>query len=179
MSMPSRNSSAPRSSLYTPQQRARRDASPWTRVQAVLAPLQFLAFAVSLALVLRYLASGQGASAATVSIIVKTGLLYAIMLTGCFWERDVFGRYLFARAFFWEDLLSLLVLALHTTYIFTLLAGALQLHSQMYLALAAYAAYLVNATQYLVKLRSARRERAGLGGPAAAALDPLAAGSRS
>ena len=175
MSMPSRKSNAVGSSLYTPQQRARRDASPWTRVQALLAPLQFLAFAVSLVLVLRYLATGQGASAATASVIVKTGLLYAIMLTGCLWERDVFGRYLFARAFFWEDLLSLLVLALHSTYIAALTAGALGVRAQMYLALGAYAAYVINATQYVVKFRAARRERA----PPVSAGDPVALGSHS
>ena len=45
--------------LYTPAERERRDASPWTMVQGVLAPLQFLAFAVSLFLVLRYLYDGQ------------------------------------------------------------------------------------------------------------------------
>ena len=39
--------------LYTPEQRRRRDATPWTLVQGVLAPIQFLVFVVSLALVLR------------------------------------------------------------------------------------------------------------------------------
>ncbi len=34
--------------LYTPEQRRRRDASPWTLVQGVLAPLQFGVFLVSL-----------------------------------------------------------------------------------------------------------------------------------
>ena len=46
--------------LYTEAERRRRDASPWTLVQGVLAPLQFLVFLVSLALVLRYLATGNG-----------------------------------------------------------------------------------------------------------------------
>ena len=34
--------------LYTPAERARRDAMVWTLVQGILAPLQFLAFAISL-----------------------------------------------------------------------------------------------------------------------------------
>ncbi|MBA4325124.1 MAG: 2-vinyl bacteriochlorophyllide hydratase, partial [Rhodobacter sp.] len=51
--------------LYTPSQRARRDATVWTTVQGVLAPLQFLVFAVSLVLVLRYLLTGDGYGAAT------------------------------------------------------------------------------------------------------------------
>ena len=102
--------------LYTAEQRARRDATRWTLVQGVLAPLQFLVFLVSLALVVRFLATGQGQEAATVSIIVKTIVLYTIMITGAIWEKAVFGRYLFADAFFWEDVFSMLVLALHTAY---------------------------------------------------------------
>jgi 3-vinyl bacteriochlorophyllide hydratase len=142
--------------LYTAEERRRRDESRWTLVQGVLAPLQFLVFLVSLWLVLRYLASGDGATAAAVSIVLKTLVLYAIMITGCLWERDVFGRYLFARPFFWEDVVSMVVIALHTAYLGALATGALQTRQQMYLALAAYAAYLINATQFLLKLRAAR-----------------------
>jgi 3-vinyl bacteriochlorophyllide hydratase len=141
--------------LYTPEERARRDASRWTLVQAVLAPLQFLAFAVSLVLVLRYLASGSGYGAATVSILVKTGLLYTIMVTGAIWEKVVFGRYLFAPAFFWEDVFSFVVIALHSAYLVALWQGWTA-PAQMGVALAAYAAYAVNATQFLLKLRRAR-----------------------
>ena len=142
--------------LYSREERARRDASRWTLVQGVLAPLQFLAFLVSLVLVLKFLASGAGAQAATLSVLVKTGFLYAIMLTGCLWERDVFGRYLFAPAFFWEDVVSIGVLALHTAYLATLLWGGIAVRAQMIIALAAYAAYVINATQFLLKLRRAR-----------------------
>ena len=142
--------------LYTADERARRDATRWTLVQGVLAPLQFLAFAVSVGLVLRYLASGEGETAATVSIVIKTCLLYAIMVTGCIWEKVVFGRYLFAPSFFWEDVFSMLVLALHTAYLAALWTGSLPVREQMLLALAAYAAYAINATQFLLKLRAAR-----------------------
>ena len=148
-----RRSPAP---LYTFEQRRRRDASPWTMVQAVLAPVQFLIFLVSLALVLRYLATGGGAATATASIVVKTLALYAIMVTGSIWEKAVFGRWLFAPAFWWEDAFSMLVLALHTAYLVTLAAGIGTEHDRMLLALAAYASYAVNATQFLLKLRAAR-----------------------
>ena len=100
--------------LYDAEQRARRDRTVWTTVQAVLAPLQFLAFAVSLVLVLRFLATGSGYEAATWSVLVKTGFLYLIMVTGAIWEKVAFGQYLFAPAFHWEDLFSFLVTALHT-----------------------------------------------------------------
>jgi 3-vinyl bacteriochlorophyllide hydratase len=145
-------------SLYTAIERRRRDASPWTLVQGVLAPIQFLVFLVSLGLVLRYLATGEGLAAATISIVVKTLTLYAIMITGSIWEREVFGRYLFAPAFYWEDVFSMLVLALHTAYLVALATGWLTPREQMLLALAAYAAYVVNATQFILKLRAARLE---------------------
>jgi 3-vinyl bacteriochlorophyllide hydratase len=153
--------------LYTEAERQRRDASRWTIVQGVLAPLQFAAFLISLWLVLRYLATDEGLASATASIVIKTLLLYAIMITGSLWERDVFGRYLFARAFFWEDVVSMLVLALHTAYLAALVTGALPPRGQMYLALAAYASYVFNAAQFLLKLRAARR---GRGPPAGAAI---------
>lgn len=144
--------------LYTPDERRRRDATVWTTVQGVLAPLQFLVFLVSLGLVLRYLATGEGLGLATASIVLKTLLLYTIMVTGSIWERVVFCRWLFARPFFWEDVFSLLVLALHTAYLVALVTGQLGVTGQLYLALAAYAAYVVNAAQFVRKLRLARRE---------------------
>ena len=142
--------------LYTDEERVRRDATVWTLVQGILAPLQFVAFAVSLVLVVRYLWTGAGYEAATVSILVKTGFLYVIMITGAIWEKVVFGQYLFAPAFFWEDVFSFGVIALHTAYIWALVTAALSSTGLMLLALAAYGAYVVNAGQFLWKLRMAR-----------------------
>jgi 3-vinyl bacteriochlorophyllide hydratase len=149
--------------LYTAEQRRRRDATPWTLVQGVLAPVQFLVFAVSVALVLRALATGQGADAAAISVLVKTAFLLAIMVTGAIWEKVVFGRYLFAPAFYWEDVFSMLVIALHVAYVVALVTGVVDTRAQLLVALAAYAAYLVNATQFVLKLRAARmQERNGV-----------------
>jgi 3-vinyl bacteriochlorophyllide hydratase len=144
--------------LYTEEQRKRRDATRWTLVQGILAPLQFFAFLASAILVVRYLVTGAGFTAATVSVVVKSLLLYCIMITGSIWEHKVFGRYLFAPAFFWEDFVSMFVLILHSAYLYSLLFGTLHARYQMYVALLAYAAYLVNATQFVIKLRAARRE---------------------
>ncbi|WP_375265839.1 2-vinyl bacteriochlorophyllide hydratase [Planktotalea sp.] len=142
--------------LYTPEQRVRRDASIWTTVQAVLAPLQFAVFLVSLVLVLRYLMNGAGYEIATVSIIAKTFLLYLIMVTGAIWEKVVFGQWLFAPAFFWEDVFSFVVIALHTLYLYGLLTGSISPDALIVIVLAAYATYVVNAGQFLWKLRAAR-----------------------
>lgn len=152
-----------RQPLYSPEERRRRDASRWTLVQGILAPLQFAVFLVSLGLVINYLATGHGLAIATTSIVVKTLVLYTIMVTGSLWEHDVYGRYLFARPFFWEDVFSMLVLALHTLYLVVAAAALVSPRTQMLLALAAYASYVVNAAQFVLKLRAARRDEAAAG----------------
>jgi len=157
--------------LYSPAERQRRDASVWTLVQGVLAPVQFLAFLVSLVLLLRYLTSGAGEHSAMLSVVVKTGLLYLIMVTGSIWEKVVFGSWLFAPAFYWEDVFSMLVLALHTAYLLAWANQWLDGRGLAWLALAAYASYAINATQFLLKLRAARLEHA--------ASDPALQGARA
>lgn len=149
-----------RVALYTPEERQRRDTSPWTLVQGILAPIQFLVFIASTLLVLRYLSTGEGAALATASIVLKTMLLYAIMITGSIWEKVVFGKWLFAEPFWWEDFFSFLVLGLHTAYLAALLMDWWTERDRMFLALIAYAAYAVNATQFLLKLRAARLDEA-------------------
>ena len=146
--------------LYTPEERVRRDATKWTLVQGILAPIQFVVFLVSLYLVLRFLFTGEGESAANISVVIKTLTLYTIMITGCIWEKVVFNCYLFAPAFFWEDVFSMLVLLLHTLYLVALGTGYLDQTQLMLLALAAYATYVVNAGQFIWKLRMARLDEA-------------------
>ena len=149
---------APRHDLYTAEERRRRDQSSWTVVQGVLAPVQFVVFLASAGLILRFVLTGDGLALATSSVVVKTVTLYAIMITGSLWEREVFGQYLFAEPFYWEDMVSMLVLALHTAYLAALFAGA-GLGFVLTLAVVAYASYVVNAGQFLLKLRAARLSR--------------------
>ncbi len=142
--------------LYTPEQRRRRDATAWTLVQGVLAPVQFAVFLASLGLVVHFLLTGRGLGAAIASVVAKTLALYTIMITGSVWEKVVFGRWLFAPAFFWEDVVSMGVLALHTAYLAALATGTLGPRGLMLLALGAYASYALNAGQFVLKLRAAR-----------------------
>ena len=144
--------------IYTAEQRRRRDSTRLTTVQGVLAPVQFLIFLVSLALVLRFLLTGTGEFAADLSVLAKTAALMTIMVTGAAWEKVVFGQWLFARPFFWEDVFSMVVIALHTAYVVMLALHLGSPSERMLVALAAYATYLVNAGQFLWKLRLARRE---------------------
>jgi 3-vinyl bacteriochlorophyllide hydratase len=147
--------------LYTPEERVRRDSSRWTLVQGLLAPVQFLIFGVSLYLVLDYLRTGENKDWAEWSVVVKTMALYTIMITGAIWEKVVFGKYLFAESFFWEDVFSMLVIGLHTAYLVALFGDMLPSMQLMWLALAAYLTYVINAGQFIWKLRMARLEGAG------------------
>ena len=54
----------------------------------------------------------------------------------------------------------MLVLALHTSYLVALGTDSLGPRGRMVLALAAYASYAINATQFLLKLRAARLQQA-------------------
>ena len=152
--------------LYTPAQRARRDATRWTLVQGVLAPVQFVIFLVSLYLVMTSLSSGLHTDWALISVVIKTLVLYAIMVTGAIWEKAVFGQYLFAGPFFWEDVVSMVVLALHTAYLWVWWQGQWSAVEQLWLALVAYGTYGINAAQYIRKFRMARLQRPVIQGPA-------------
>jgi 3-vinyl bacteriochlorophyllide hydratase len=156
--------------LYTPEQRRRRDASKWTFVQGVLAPAQFAVFVISLGFVIHFMITGRGLTAATASVVVKTLVLYTIMVTGSLWEKDVFGKYLFAPAFFWEDVVSMAVIALHTLYLVALFAGTVDPRRLMIIALAAYSSYVINAAQFVLKLRAARLQMQPSAKPAGAVL---------
>jgi 3-vinyl bacteriochlorophyllide hydratase len=147
--------------LYTAEERERRDSSPWTLIQGLLAPIQFIIFGISLYLVLDYLRTGDNKDWALWSVVIKTMALYTIMITGAIWEKVVFGKYLFAESFFWEDVFSMLVIALHTAYLIALFWNLLDTTELMWLALAAYFTYVINAGQFIWKLRMARLEGAG------------------
>jgi 3-vinyl bacteriochlorophyllide hydratase len=128
-----------------------------------LAAFQFIVFGISVCLITRYLVTGQGEALAVWSVVFKTLVLYAIMVTGSIWEKVVFDKWLFAKSFFWEDVFSFLVLGLHTAYLWVLFTGSMPTRDQLWLALAAYAAYAINAGQFLWKLKAARiQERATL-----------------
>ena len=67
--------------MYTEEQIQKRNKSIWTKMMSTLAPLQFIAFVISFYLVCRYLITDTGYTAATVSVLVKIGLLWAMMDT--------------------------------------------------------------------------------------------------
>ncbi len=144
--------------MYTPEQMARRDASVWTKVQAILAPLQFLAFIISFTLVTRALLSGEGYAIANNSVLVKIVLLWAITITGMIWEKEIFGHYFLAREFFWEDVGNAVAIVTHNLYF---LARALHWSDRavLTLMLLAYCTYMINCAQFIRRGIMAGRQR--------------------
>jgi len=145
-------------SSYTAEQMEKRNNSKWTKVQMVLAPLQFLTFIISLGLIIRYLTTGDGYMITNLSVIVKIALLWAITITGMIWEKEVYGKWFLAPEFFWEDTLNAVAMFMHNLYFVALLAG--WSHEQlMTLMLIAYISYLVNFAQFFVRGLQARKQR--------------------
>jgi 3-vinyl bacteriochlorophyllide hydratase len=154
--------------MYTPDQLARRERSQWTRVQIILAPIQFVAFLISFGLVIHYLVTGQGYLAATISIWVKIALIWALTITGMLWEYDMYDHYFMAKEFFWEDLGNLIAILTHNAYFVAKWVGADE-RTVMWVMVVAYVSYLFNAAQFVVRgIRSARQRRAMQQGAASA-----------
>ncbi len=146
--------------MYTPDQLRRREASRWTKVQIILAPIQFVAFIVSFGLVIHYLLTGDGFLAATISVWVKIALIWALTITGMLWEHDMYDHYFMAKEFFWEDLGNLIAIITHNLYFVAKGMGADE-RTVMWVMVFAYVTYLFNAAQFLVRgVRSARQRRA-------------------
>ncbi|NDJ51900.1 MAG: 2-vinyl bacteriochlorophyllide hydratase [Chloroflexi bacterium] len=143
---------------YTPEQLERRNNSKWTIVQAVLAPLQFLAFIVSFVLIVRYLVTGEGYMAANISALIKIGLLWLITITGMIWEKEVFGQWFLAPQFFWEDTLNAVAMIMHNLY-FVARALGWSDRAVMIVMLVAYISYLVNFAQFFIRGLQARKQR--------------------
>jgi len=145
--------------MYTPEQLERRNRSPWTKAQFILAPIQFVVFLISFALVIRYLATGEGYWIATISVWLKIALIWALTITGMLWEHDIYGKYFMAPEFFWEDLGNLIAIITHNAY-FVAVWLHLDSRTVMWVMVFAYVTYLFNAGQFIVKgIQSAKQRR--------------------
>ncbi len=146
--------------MYTPDQLRRRQNSRWTKVQIILAPIQFVAFMISFGLVIHYLISGEWYWTATISVWVKIALIWALTITGMFWEYDMYDHYFMAKEFFWEDLGNLIAIITHNLYFVAKGMGADE-RTVMWVMVFAYVTYLFNAGQFLARgIRSARQRQA-------------------
>lgn len=143
---------------YTPEQKQRRDASFWTPVQAVAAPVQFVAFLATLIAVIHYFITGQGYAIAHVTASVKVMLMIFMTVTGMAWEYDVYGHYFLAKEFFWEDLVNAISLGVHLLFILAWLLGFSE-RVVMLVMCAALATYVVNFVQFGRRGMMAARQR--------------------
>ena len=138
---------------YTPEQLERRNASVWTKVQATLAPVQFVMFLAGLSVTYLYKAGIiiHDFSWITFFVTLKTLMLVLIFVTGGFFEKEVFGAFAFAPEFFWEDFGSAIAMIVHISY-FVLFFLGLDENTLIWTALLAYLSYLVNAAQFVIRL---------------------------
>jgi 3-vinyl bacteriochlorophyllide hydratase len=155
---------------YTPEQLERRNRSRWTIVQGILAPLQFLAFVVSLILVIRYLSTGNGYAVTNVSVLIKITLLWLITVTGMLWEKEVFGHWFLAPQFYWEDVGNAVAMVMHNLYFIAVWLDWSN-RAVMTLMLIAYLSYVVNMAQFIVRGVKARKQRLAEKAPVGAAAD--------
>lgn len=129
-------------------------------MQIILAPIQFVAFVISFALVVRYLATGNGYMAATISVWIKIALIWVLTITGMLWEYDMFDHYFLAKEFFWEDIGNLIAIITHNLYFVAQWMGA-DSRTVMWVMVFAYITYLFNAAQFVARgVRSARQRQA-------------------
>ncbi|HCD36889.1 2-vinyl bacteriochlorophyllide hydratase [Chlorobium phaeovibrioides] len=151
---------------YTPEQLARRNASVWTTVQAILAPIQFVMFLAGLTVtyLYQYGIGIENFAWVTFFVALKTFMLILIFVTGGFFEQEVFGKFAFAPEFFWEDFGSSIAMVVHIAYFVLFFMGANET-VLIWTALGAYLSYLINAAQFVVRLllekRHERKLKAG------------------
>jgi 3-vinyl bacteriochlorophyllide hydratase len=137
-----------RGTLYTEDQRHRRDTTRWTLVQGILAPCSFSSSWSALAWSSDTWSAGR-LCAATWSVVIKTLVLYTIMITGAIWEKVVFGKYLFAPPSSGKTCSPCWCWRCTRPTWQRCFTGALGAKLQMLLALAAYVTYVINAAQFL------------------------------
>jgi 3-vinyl bacteriochlorophyllide hydratase len=140
----------------------RRTASIWTLIHPLFAIGQLLVFVVSVSLFVAYLLGAVPFHVVHISVLVKIGLMVGAVISGAFWERDVFGYWWFAPEFLFEDVMTVIVFIMQITYLAIVyahpedtgvIAGALAF---------AYAVYLANVAQYIHRTQTRKKHEASV-----------------
>ncbi|MDP8305091.1 MAG: 2-vinyl bacteriochlorophyllide hydratase [Candidatus Chlorobium antarcticum] len=138
---------------YTPDQLAKRNASVWTDVQLILAPIQFIVFLIGISVTALYAMDSSLFSFywVSVAILFKSFLFGLLFVTGAYFEKEIFDQWVFSKEFLWEDIGSVLAAAFHLLYFVLAFMGASEdlLVQEAFLA---YFTYVLNALQYLVRI---------------------------
>jgi 3-vinyl bacteriochlorophyllide hydratase len=137
---------------YTPEQLAKRNASVWTDIQIILAPIQFIIFLTGVTVTALYL-NGIITSFYWVSlaILFKTLFFALLFVTGMFFEKEIFDKWVFSKEFLWEDIGSTIAAAFHLLYFVMAWMGYPE-EVLVWEAFLAYFTYVLNALQYLVRI---------------------------
>ncbi len=138
---------------YTPEQLAKRNASVWTEIQILLAPVQFVIFLTGIGLNALYASNPASIDFfwISVAILFKTLFFVILFITGMFFEKDIFGKWVFSKEFFWEDVGSSVATFFHFLY-FVLAWKGYPDGTLVIWATVAYSSYIINAVQYLVRI---------------------------
>lgn len=149
---------------YTPEQLAKRNASVWTDVQLILAPIQFFVFLAGVTVTYLYFQNNEVFSFYWVSIAIlfKTFLFALLFITGAYFEKEIFGKWVFSKEFLWEDIGSTIAGAFHLLYFVFAFMGARE-NVLVIEAFIAYSTYVANALQYLVRIILEKRNEKRLG----------------
>ena len=138
---------------YTPEQLAKRNASIWTDIQIILAPIQFLVFVTGVSVTVLYL-NGLFISNfywVSVAILFKTLFFALLFITGMFFEKEIFNKWVYSKEFLWEDIGSTVAAAFHLLY-FVMAYFGYSDDVLVWEAFLAYFTYIINALQYLVRI---------------------------
>jgi 3-vinyl bacteriochlorophyllide hydratase len=138
---------------YTPEQLIKRNASVWTEIQIILAPVQFLIFLAGVTLNTLYATNAVSIDFFWISITIlfKTLFFAILFITGMFFEKEIFDRWVYSPEFLWEDIGSTVASFFHLLYFVMAWMG----FPEKLLVMEAYIAYLtyvINALQYLVRI---------------------------
>ncbi len=138
---------------YTPEQLEMRNASVWTDVQLILAPIQFFVFLAGVAVTFLYAQNSEMFSFYWVSlaILFKTLLFGLLLLTGAYFEKEIFDKWIYGKEFLWEDVGSTVAAFFHLLYFVMAYMGFSE-DVLIWEAFLAYFTYVVNALQYLVRI---------------------------
>jgi 3-vinyl bacteriochlorophyllide hydratase len=133
------------------QVRARRSSSVWTRVHPIFALGQLGAFFVSVLLLAGYFAGWVSYAAVFESVLVKIAFMIGAIVTGAFWERDVYGHYWFAPEFFFEDAMTVNVFLLHLGFLAVAYSQPNMPEKSLVMLGIAYLVYVANVAQYILR----------------------------
>jgi 3-vinyl bacteriochlorophyllide hydratase len=127
----------------------RRVDSKWTRIHPLFAIGQLGVFFVSAVLLVLYYTGHVSFHAVHISVLIKVAFMVGAIVTGAFWEKDVYGKWWFATEYFIEDVMTVNVFGLHVLYLVCVYAFPQNMQLNVVLLTVAYVVYGLNVGQYI------------------------------